>query len=311
MRVRVRGRPPDHADRATRRAILETLERSPWIGQPTLQRLHPGTARAELVELQQRYRHVTRRRRQANVASVHWTRPGTVWAMDHTKPPMLVDGLYDRVLAVRDLPGYRGLAAMPTHGERADDVAAELEALALAHGAPLVLKSDNGTALRSAPVRDWASRWKVLLLPSPPYWPAYNGSAEAGIGWIKTRTHHQSAWAARPGRWTSDDLEAARLAGNALTRPWGVHGPTPDDVWAMRPAIADAERDALRTAYTRHHAQECWTRGLRRSMTMTPATQDDIERRALLRALAEHGYVTYSRRRIALPFSKRYWDKIS
>src|SRR5262249_49055184 len=75
-------------------------------------------------------------------------------------------------------------------------------------------------------------RQEVGQLFSPPAWPQYNGSCEAGIGSIRTRTHHQSARRGFPGQWTCDDMEAARLQANELARPWGLTG-----MWEMKPSV--------------------------------------------------------------------------
>jgi hypothetical protein len=34
---------------------------------------------------------------------LHWTVPGSVWAMDFAEPPAPVDGVYDYLFSVRDL----------------------------------------------------------------------------------------------------------------------------------------------------------------------------------------------------------------
>ena len=49
----------------------------------------------------------------------------------------------------------------------------------------------------------------------------YNGSCEAGIGSMKTRTHHQSVRGEHAGDWTCADAEAARQEANETARPWG------------------------------------------------------------------------------------------
>src|SRR4051794_40312674 len=54
------------------------------------------------------------------------------------------------------------------------------------HGAALVLKSDNGAAFISEPLRRFLDGSPARLLLSPPYTPEYNGSIEAGNGALKT-----------------------------------------------------------------------------------------------------------------------------
>jgi hypothetical protein len=66
------------------------------------------------------------------------------------------------------------------------------------HGAPLVLKADNGSAFIAEATRDFLSLVGVNLLFSPPHTPRYNGSIEAGIGSLKTRTERHACRASRP-----------------------------------------------------------------------------------------------------------------
>ena len=55
---------------------------------------------------------------------------------------------------------------------------------------------------------------------SPVATPQYNGSCEAAGGSHKKITDDQAALAPHPGRWTSYDLQRARVIRNRLGRPW-------------------------------------------------------------------------------------------
>jgi hypothetical protein len=92
-------------------------------------------------------------------------------------------------------------------------------------------------------------QWGVLPLVSPPYLPRFNGAVEAGAGHCKTRTHIIAARMLRPGRWTADDVEGARIQANRTLRPWGIDGPTPEERWKNRKNITTGERDRLRRGY--------------------------------------------------------------
>ncbi len=111
-----------------------------------------------------------------------------------------------------------------------------------AHGAPLALKTDNGSAFIDHRTRSLLSVAGVTHLLSPPKTPRYNGAKEAGIASLKTRTLHIAAAHGRPGHWTCDDVEAARIEANLQSRPWGRNGLAPIDVWEKRAGIADDER---------------------------------------------------------------------
>src|SRR2546428_8911839 len=68
----------------------------------------------------------------------------------------------------------------PRESERlaGDSIAARLDELFAQQGPPLVLKRDNGSNLNSEAVNAVLSRWLVIPLNSPPYYPPYNGGIE-------------------------------------------------------------------------------------------------------------------------------------
>ncbi len=110
--------------------------------------------------------------------------------MDHADPPRPVDGVYPKVFQVRDLAGYQQLTWEGVPNEQAGPVMEILETLFVEHGAPLVIKADNGSPFISGDLRALLDRWGVRLLLSPPRTPRYNGSCEAGIGSMKKRTRY-------------------------------------------------------------------------------------------------------------------------
>ena len=69
--------------------------------------------------------------------------------------------------------------------------AAALLSLFALHGAPLVLKTANGSPFGDSAARRYLHGCGVIPLFSPPHTPRYNGSVEAGIGSLKTRTEHR------------------------------------------------------------------------------------------------------------------------
>src|SRR5262249_36803615 len=134
-----------------------------------------------------RYRRIWRRRRRLLLHRLHWRRPGTVWAIDFTEPQQPIDGCYPRLLAVRDLASGYQLLWLPVADESEDTAIPALQALFRQHGAPLVLKSDNGSAFIGERLALLLQSLQILPLFSPPRLPSYNGSCEAGIGSMKTR----------------------------------------------------------------------------------------------------------------------------
>ena len=188
---------------------------------------------------------------------------------------------------------------LPTEDARAATAIAAIQDLFRTHGRPLVLKSDNGSPFIAAGFRSEMGCHGVWQLFSPPAWPRYNGSCEAGIGSMKARTHHQSVRRGFPGQWTCDDLEAARRQANELVRPWGHHGPTPVQAWQSRKPISGKERQKfVRTvrACVQQHEMHGASNRLQR---------ERLQREALAQALVRHGLLKYTSESVPTPYPPR------
>ena len=250
------GRPIRAATRQERNDVIRLLdELGPGIGLPTLQAVFPLLARAALADVLTRYRRVWRRRHRLPLRVLHWSQPGRVWAIDFHGPRPLIDGLYPDLLAVRDLASGRQLAWLPVRDAMATRVVDALASLFVTHGAPLVLKSDNGSAFGDERVRGLCDQFGVENLFSPPRWPQYNGAIEAGIGSLTTRTDQAVARRGHPEAWTYDDTAVARWEANATARPHGLDGPCPDELWAPRQPITIEERDTFGHTVARLRAE--------------------------------------------------------
>jgi len=235
---------------------------------------------------------------------------GTVWAVDYAEPPAPIDGQYRYLLAVRDLASGQQLAWLPVKRPNATTACHLLKALFRQHGAPLILKADNGSPFHAAEVQKLLQQEKVVPLFSPVRMPRYNGACEAGIGSMKTRTHHESARHDHPGEWSCDDCEAARLQANELARPWGAHQPTPDQAWAERALITPEERTAFRTAVQDEESQVRWEQGYQATAALRYHARAAVHRVAIRRALVALGLLRLSRRRITLPIKAKKVAKI-
>jgi hypothetical protein len=294
LRVRGRGRPAGRSDRQQRNRALALIDLlGPRVGVPTLQALCPDMPRREVQDLLRRYRRVWRKRQRRLARILEWTRPGAVWAIDFAQPPRPLEGCFPRLLAVRDLASGHQLLWLPVPDETGQTAAAALEGLFREHGAPLVLKSDNGSAFRVTELEALLSRWDVWQLFSPPGLPRYNGSCEAGIGSMKTRTHHQASRAGRPGEWTCDDVEAARLQANQTARPWGVGGPVPEQRWQGRQPLPEEERGRFTQAVQRLEQEARQEQGYAGATPLSHLVQAAVNRVALQRALVAHGLLRF------------------
>ena len=294
------GRPTQAARPEERNDVIHLLdELGPGIGLPTLRTIFPTLARAALADILVRYRRVWRRLQQQSLHVLHWSGPGRVWAVDFHGPRPPVDGLYPDLLAVRDLASGQQLLWLPVPNATAATVAPVLTALFAVHGAPLVLKSDNGSAFGDRGVQRLCDQFGVENLFSPPRMPRYNGSIEAGIGSLTSRTEQAAARRGSPGSWTYDDAVVARLEANATARPRGEKGPCPEELWDARTPLTPAQRDTFRQTVTALRSQIEVT-----GESPKPTTEMEeraLNRQAIRRALVEHGYLRYTRRRIYPP----------
>lgn len=305
------GRPRACADAAQRNRVIDFLgERGPGVGVPTLQEQFPELARADLLEIQQRFRRLLRRWTRRRQYVLQWPQAGPVWSMDFAEPSLLgaawslppIDGRYPYLLAVRDLASGYQLCWLPVSAATADVTIAVLRWLFACNGAPLVLKCDNGPPFRADATKNFLAAAGVLALFSPPHCPRYNGSIEAAIRSLKSRTLLQAAWQGRPTRWTSADADAARRQAN--TSAPKVGGSTPEETWARRSAIGLTERQRFQLTVERRREE---LRTERRPDLSEPTDHwrdSTIARKAIQRALVEHGYLLFRRRRIPLEISE-------
>lgn len=304
-----RGRPCKQSPYADRYAVLEVMQAiGPHVGLPTLRGLFPEMPRSELLDLQRDYRNCHRRQRRLLIDRLTWHGAGQVWAMDHAEPPAAIDGAFPAIFAVRDLASGMQLAWSPVHDETAETMLPLLQALFDRHGAPLVLKSDNGSAFISESTRRLLAAQSVVHLLSPPALPAYNGSCEAGIGAMKLRTTIHAATTGAPNQWTADDLEAARRQAHEVHRSADC-APTAADRWRERTLIAPSQRQSFRHTIDRRRAAIIAST-LRRTSCTSATEEATITRIAIRHALVEHGLLTLNRRSIPLPIKSNNLAKI-
>ena len=301
-----RGRPVERPGPDLRNAILSLFGLAgPDVSLAALMEAFPEVCREELRELSRRYRRAWRRKNSRLVHALRWLEPGSVWAMDFTRPPRPVDGIFTRILVVRDLASGKQLAALPTLGEDGQAARDLLVALILEHGAPVVIKMDNGSAFQAEETRVLLAEHGVLPLFSPPYTPSYNGAVETGVGTLKTHVHYESARNDRPGEWTCDDVEAGRRSGNFFSRPFGQAGPSPDEAWSHKMDLGEARRSRFREVYQERRKKEEERLGILPLIGPSKKENDKIDRVAISQALLDCGFLLIRRRRITAPVSAR------
>jgi hypothetical protein len=143
----------------------------------------------------------------------------------------------------------------------------------------------------------------VNLLFSPPRTPRYNGSIEAGIGSLKTRTERHAARANHPAYWTFDDGEHAQAEANATARPHGPTGPTPNQLWEERRPVTPEQRSVFQSTVHRHRQEVNAEEGIKQDAQLQPQDERRLNRPAIRRALGEHDHLLFTRRTIPLPIT--------
>jgi transposase InsO family protein len=246
LEARPRGRPPQRAPAERSEAVRNFLAvEGPSLSVATLKAAYPDITRAELLSLRQNFCARWRAAHRVERCELEWLHPGNVWAMDFSHPPHLVDGWFRAIFNVVDLASHQQLLWLAVDREDTATVINALADLFEEHGAPLVLKCDNGPAFVARLTKSFLDEWSVFPLYSPPYCPRYNGGCERANRTLKELTEHLAESAGRAGFWTSDDLLEARQRANRLRRPWGAAGRTPEEAWNIRDPISLDKRENM------------------------------------------------------------------
>ncbi|HJZ54574.1 MAG TPA: transposase family protein [Gemmataceae bacterium] len=138
-----------------RNAVIHFLDvHGPHVGVPLLRTCFPAMIRAELTDLLVRYRRMWRERNRVPLRVLSWSAVGSVWAIDFTGPRPAIEGRYPYLLAVRDLASGSQLLWRPVEAATGQVARDALATLFAEHGAPLVVKCDNGSPFTSAAVEE-------------------------------------------------------------------------------------------------------------------------------------------------------------
>jgi hypothetical protein len=144
-----------------------------------------GLSRRELALKVEEERGKQRQEKQASKQQLRWKQPNLVWAIDATEYARDGQGQKLWVHAVKDLASRYQLEPLTALESGGVAVAAHLERLFRSHGAPLLLKRDNGSVFNHHAVNEVLARWGVIPLNSPAYYAPYNGAIEQGIKELK------------------------------------------------------------------------------------------------------------------------------
>lgn len=227
-----------------------------------------------------------------------WRGEGKVWAGDHATVPqgLTPAGVSRKIFAVRDLATGAQLAWRRVVDEEAETTIEVLEGLFEEHGAPLVLKLDNGPGFASEEMREFLESRGVTLLLSPPRRPSYNGAIERSVGVLKADTKRCANERGEDAEWLDEDLERARWKSNA--RPSKCDASIcRADVWKSRTTITKAERANFLGEVSRQRVELIEAEGYARD-EISRRTRNAIDRKAISRVLCAHGILHHRSRRI-------------
>jgi len=180
---------------------------------------------------------------------------------------------------VRDLASGSMLAWQPLPVLTEEVTSAVLARLFAVHGAPLILKVDNGPAFRAADFQDFLLASRVIPLYSPPSCPSYNGAIEAPIGSLKKRTDAKAQAEGHADRWEPADQEAAQGRAND-SHPRRLNGRTPAAVWASRKWIDPLERVVFELTVQRQRFRVRDELGIDQEETLDHWRQSAVDRQA-------------------------------
>ena len=300
LALRPRGRPPRIAPVERQAAVTGFLElNGPGISLSTLKAEYPDVARAELAWLRADWRAEWLEDHAREQCRLDWLCFGSVWAMDFSHPPHLIDGVFPAILSVRDLASHQQLLWLAVGHEDAATVVEALADLFATHGPPLVMKCDNGPGFRAHLTKQFLLNRDVFTLYSPPYCARYNGACERANRTLKELTEHIADQAGRPRFWSSEDLLAARRRVNRLSRPWGPAGQTPEECWNTREIMTLDKRKNMWHHLSSGIAAVRDQRDIDPAATLPHYTQTEIERIAAQPVLEQLGLLHVTRRRIA------------
>jgi transposase InsO family protein len=301
-----RGRPPQIASCERQAEVTGFLKaHGPSTSIAMLKAERPDIARAELSVLRADFRAEWQQQHTQEQCRLEWLYPGSVWAMDFTHPPHRIDGVFPAILNVRDLASHQQLLWLAVEHENAATVVEALADLFTTHGAPLVMKCDNGPAFRAHATKHVLLDHEVFTLYSPPYCARFNGACERANCTLKELTEHIADQAGRPGFWKADDLFQARLRANRFSRPWGATGATPEQSWTARAGLSLDKRQIMWQHLQCEIATLLDQRELDSTVALSHYTQTEIERLAAQPVLEQLGLLHVTRRRITPPIRRQ------
>jgi transposase InsO family protein len=239
-RVRLRSGEPLIQRRGPKKAVPLNLEvllgevrqlkhrRRRSFGTRALYEAHrEAISRRDLQRLVKTERRRLNAERRSHLRRITWQVPGLTWAIDGTRVGK------SEVEQVQDLASRYKFDPLRVGAASDQQVAEYLEEIIAAHGPPLILKRDRGSALQGQAVQAVLEKHLIIPLDSPRRYPPYNGAIERAQRELKeslaaraplghAAAAHELNHRSRPclgGRTACAVFQAGREAMKAYTRP--------------------------------------------------------------------------------------------
>lgn len=165
-------------------ALVHQSKRSAGSGALRL-KYQDAISRRDLQDLIAEERKKQNQARRQNFKRVTWKEPNLCWAIDATEYGRDEFGRKLYIVATRDLASRYYFEPLVTLSTTSVAVSEHVRALFRRHGAPLVLKRDNGSPFKNESIDALLAEACVIPLSSPPRYPRYNGAIENAIRELK------------------------------------------------------------------------------------------------------------------------------
>lgn len=155
--------------------------------------------------------------RRQQMKRITWKEPNLCWAIDATEYGRDELGRKLYIVATRDLASRYYFEPLVTLSTTGVAVTEHVRALFRRHGAPLVLKRDNGSPFKNESLDTLLAEACVIPLTSPANYPRYNGAIENAIRELKETIDGLS-----PRLWISSSRALSHLTNAAVQLRNGV-----------------------------------------------------------------------------------------
>ncbi len=201
---------------------------------------HGQISRESLNELIHEIRDELKRGRREHAEQIIWDCPHMIWSMDDFE--YVFKGIKFYVHQIQDLASrYKFEPLIDTRPIKGEAVAENLRKLFKKHGAPLLMKRDNGSNLNHFSVINALQEFGVIPLNNPAYYPQFNGGMERAQGEVKRELDIQTQQFELPDSFPFAVKQAVHNV-NHNPRPASLKGNCSCGVWMLHMGVRFSKR---------------------------------------------------------------------